>query len=59
MRHGRYKYLVMSFGLKNASAHLMYLMNSVFMVELDKFIMVFIDNILVYSKSMEEHEEHL
>jgi hypothetical protein len=49
----------MSFGLKNASAHLMYLMNFVFMEELDKFIMVFIDNILVYSKSMEEHEEHL
>jgi hypothetical protein len=34
-------------------------MNSVFMKELDRFIMVFIDNILVYSKSMEEHEEHL
>jgi hypothetical protein len=37
----------------------MYLMNFVFMPELDKSIMVFIDNILVYSKSMEEHEEHL
>jgi hypothetical protein len=37
----------------------MYLMNSVFMSELDKFVMVFIDDILVYSKSMEEHEEHL
>jgi hypothetical protein len=34
-------------------------MNSVFMLELDKFVMVFIDNILVYSKSIEEHEEHL
>jgi hypothetical protein len=37
----------------------MYLMNSVFMPELDKFIVVFIDDILVYSKSTEEHEEHL
>jgi hypothetical protein len=37
----------------------MYLMNSIFMLELDRFFMVFIDDILVYSKSMEEHEEHL
>jgi hypothetical protein len=43
----------------NALAHFMYLMNSVFLPELDKFIVVFIDNILVYLKSMEEHEEHL
>jgi hypothetical protein len=49
----------MSFELTNAPAHFMYLMNFVFMSELDKFIMVFIDDILVYSKSMEEHEEHL
>jgi hypothetical protein len=40
-------------------AHFMYLMNSVFMPELDKFVMVFIDVILIYSRSMEEHEEHL
>jgi hypothetical protein len=59
MRYGMYEYLVMSFGLINSPAHFMYLMNSVFMHELDKFVMVFIDNILVYSKSMEEHEEHL
>jgi hypothetical protein len=59
MRYGLYEYLVMSFGLTNASAHFMYLMNSIFMEELDKFVIVFIDNILVYSKSMEEHEEHL
>jgi hypothetical protein len=58
-RYGLYEYLVMSFGLTNAPAHFMYLMNSVFMEELDKFIVVFIDGILVYSKSMEEHEEHL
>jgi hypothetical protein len=40
-------------------AHFMYLMNSIFMPELDQFVVVFIDNILVYSMSMEEHEEHL
>jgi hypothetical protein len=49
----------MSFGLSNAPAQFMYLMNSVFMPELDKFVMVFIDDILVYSKSTEDHEEHL
>jgi hypothetical protein len=59
MTYGLYEYLVMSFWLTNAPAHFMYLMNSVFMPELDQFDMVFIDNILVYPKSMEEHEEHL
>jgi hypothetical protein len=49
----------MSFGLMNALAHIMYLINSIFMSELDKFVVVFIDNILIYSRSMEEHEEHL
>jgi hypothetical protein len=58
-RYGFFEYLVMSFGLTNAPTHSMYLMNSVFMPKLDKFFMVFIDDILVYSKSMEEHEEHL
>jgi hypothetical protein len=58
-RYGLYKYLVMSIGLTNAPAHFMYLMNSVFMPELDKFVMVFIDDILVYSKNEEEHQQHL
>jgi hypothetical protein len=49
----------MSFGLTNAPAYFMYLMNSVFMEDLDKFAMVFIDDILIFSKSKKEHEEHL
>jgi hypothetical protein len=52
MRYMLYEYLVMSFELMNAPAHFMYLINFVFMPELDKFVMVFIDDILVYSKNM-------
>jgi hypothetical protein len=49
----------MSFGLTNAPVYFIYLMNMVFMEYLDKFVVVFIDDILVYSKREEEHEEHL
>jgi hypothetical protein len=50
-RYRLYEYLIMLFGLTNAPAYFMYLMNFVFMLELDKFIMIFIDDILVYSKN--------
>jgi len=49
----------MSFVLTNAPAHFMYLMNSVFMPKLDKFVVVFLDDILVYSKNAQDHEEHI
>jgi hypothetical protein len=58
-RYGLYEYTVMSFGLTNAPAYFMYMMNKVFMEYLDKFFVVFIDDILVYSRSEEEHEDHL
>ncbi|WVZ59146.1 LOW QUALITY PROTEIN: hypothetical protein U9M48_009338 [Paspalum notatum var. saurae] len=58
-RYSLYEFLVMSFGLTNAPAFFMYLMNSIFMFELDKFVVVFIDDILVYSKTEAEHAEYL
>jgi hypothetical protein len=54
-----YDYTVMSFGLTNALTYFMYLMNKVFIEYLDKFVVVFIDDILVNLRSKEEHEEHL
>jgi hypothetical protein len=58
-RYGLYEFFVMSFGLTNAPAYFMYLMNSVFMTELDKFVVVFIDDVLINSKSEKEHAKHL
>jgi hypothetical protein len=58
-RYDLYEYTVMSFELTNAPAYFMYLMNKVFMEYLDKFIVVFIDDILVYSRNEEEHTKHL
>jgi hypothetical protein len=59
LRYGLYEYTVMSFGLTNTPAYFIYLMNKVFIEYLDKFVVVFIIDILVYSRSEEEHEEHL
>jgi hypothetical protein len=58
-RYGSYEFTVMSFGLTNAPAYFMNLMNKVFMEYLDRFVVVFIEDILIYSKSDGDHEEHL
>jgi hypothetical protein len=58
-RYGLYEYTVMSFGLANAPAYFRYLMNKVFIEYLDKLVVVFIDDILIFSKNEEDHDEHL
>jgi hypothetical protein len=58
-RYGQYEFTVVSFKLTNALAYFMNMMNKVFMEELDKFVVVFIDDIFVYSATTEEHEQHL
>ena len=58
-RYGSYEYTVMSFGLTNAPSTFMQLMNSIFMEYLDKFIVVFIDDILIFSETHEEHGHHI
>ena len=58
-RYGLYEFVVVSFGLTNAPTYFMNMMNKIFMEELDKFVVVFIDDILIFSETTEEHEEHL
>ena len=58
-RYGHYEFLVLQFGLTNAPAAFMRMMNSMFKPYMDRFVIIFIDDILIYSKSQTEHERHL
>jgi ribonuclease HI len=58
-RYGLYEFTVMSFGLTNAPTYFMNMMNKVYMEYLDKFVVIFIYDILIYSKNDSEHEGHL
>ena len=58
-RYRHYEFVFIPFGLTNSTATFMFLMNNIFSEDLDKFVLVFIDDILVYSKMEDEHEEHL
>ena len=58
-RHGHYEFVVVPFGITNTTATFMCLMNGVFNRYIDKFVLVLLDDILIYSKNEEEHEEHL
>ena len=58
-RYGYYEFVVVPFGLSNAPVVFMSLMNGVFISYLDKFVIVFLDEIIIYSKYEEEHEKHL
>jgi hypothetical protein len=59
MRYGNYEFVVIPFGLTNALASFMCLMNNILSKCLNKFVIIFIDDILIYSKNEQEHEEHL